>query len=549
MRVAIIFPPQWDPRQPPLCVPTLAAAARVAGGDLRVWDMNLFLYRWVLAGASSSAATRRLLDEYLSRDCLKEPRRFQRINAMLEDAIYFGYDPSGMHRLYWDCLEGILSPDKSTDWKTAVREPAGLPYHAIIRPQIDAVVNWRPDVACISAISDTQLLCALSIASTLRLRLRDAKIIVGGHAFRERRDLLPRHKWLFETVDAVCVSHGEPCVSALVRGADIPETPNVIWHDGKDVRKPRILEPAFSEAMPDFSVIAVNDYLASEIVIPIETARGCPWGKCSFCGHPCSELRPQQRYVPRPLTSVIREVELHCAQGHNAFFFVDEAIPYSRFKGLAWRLKALSKSVTWLCYLRPEKRHSRETFTLAHKAGCRKVFIGLETGSARLLKLHRKGTTPQIAARVLTIAAAARLAVHVFLIAGFPDESEADRAATEALLADVLPSMDAFGFTYNVFPLSAERGTPLFRHPSRFGVRRLTTETGKDLSPVSQMVPSNPAAQIPHAEACSRIGKLVARHLGPSTGLRHMNLSQDSTHLSLLTARSFPCTVEAGNKT
>lgn len=234
---------------------------------------------------------------------------------------------------------------------------------------------------------------------------------------------------------------------------------------------------------------------------------------------------------------ILGEITTHIAHGHSHFCFVDDALSAARFRELSRRLRDAARDIGWICYLRLEPTHSFETFRLAREAGCRKVFFGLETGSTRLRRLYQKGSSASVALRVLTDASRAELAVHLFLMSGFPDESAEDRAATDHLLEDLLPKVDAFGFTYDVFPVAAELETPLYAHPSRFGAVGVYAEPDKDLAYRFRLRPKGKRRKSRESSEADRICQQVETSLKGEDGLRSLNISHDSMHLLLIMGR------------
>jgi hypothetical protein len=540
MKIALIFPPQWDPRQPPLCIPTLAGALKPKKHDVRAWDMNLALYRSILFQQSRSARSQRLIKQYLNPRTLSDHKKFGELSNEVENLIDKRYHPRDALSLNWDShLDEGPSEDESRNWRRAIKRPNDFPFYRRVRPFIGEVAQWMPELVCISTNSDTQIFGGLSIASAIRSKLPQAKIIVGGQALRARHDLLLHHDWLFETIDGICISHGEPTLLSLAHRTPLPDVPNILWYDGMRVRRSKKIEPVrfTSTYQPDFSAIRLGQYLSPHIVVPVETARGCSWSRCSFCGHPGIELNFRNRYTPRPLSNVLREVQVHVSNGHSRFFFVDEDIPYDRFRALSTGLAKIKGNLSWICYLRSEHKHNISTFRLARRSGCLKVFIGLETGSKRLIRLHRKGTTPEITKRIILDANKAGIAVHLFIIVGFPDETEADRKATDELLQDVLPYIDQFGFTYDVFPLTAELGTPLYSNVKSFGGAGIEKPVTLDLCYEFSVNPSNPDEHIKYCKNETRINFVIKNHLKKHDGLHKLDSLDDSTHLLLIEGR------------
>jgi anaerobic magnesium-protoporphyrin IX monomethyl ester cyclase len=541
MKVAIIFPPQWDPRQPPLSIPTLAGVLKSAGHKVQAWDLNLYLYWQILLSRLGNGKNADIFKQYLSPDSLRDHNKFSRLSSALEKIIYFGYDETGNHKLYWDHMGGEYSPNVSDHWAAAIKKRNKFPFFRKISLPLNEIISWKPDLACISCISDTQVIASLSIASKIRSKLPHVRILLGGPAIAHRRSLLGKLDWLFGTVDAFCVSYGEPSLIALAEERGLKQTPGIIWHDGSNIQGSDTMSLDNFDwiCLPDFSVLPLEYYLTPIIVMPIETAKGCPWGKCAFCGHPHMEVNTRKAYKPRPIMSLVREIRNHVSMGYTRVSFVDDAIPYDRFEELSLALLGISDALSWTCYLRLEEAHNIDTFLVARKSGCRKVFFGLETGSKRLMKLYKKGSSPEIAKRVLRDASKADLAIHLFLITGFPDESEADREATDQFLRDVLPSMNARGFSFDVFPLSAELETPLYLNPHLFGSPGIKKDNKKDLAYRFDPIPSNKSKNISNSRSGSRIKSIIKESLKGKDGLYKIELSHDSMHLLLIEAQ-FP---------
>jgi hypothetical protein len=327
-------------------------------------------------------------------------------------------------------------------------------------------------------------------------------------------------------------------MAALATGATPAEAPNTLtWNESGESRtSSSILHDMSLSNSPYFEGFPLKDYLTPHLVMPVETARGCPWGRCAFCIHPIRAVTGKPLYRPKPITLVAAEIERLFTAGHRRFFIVDEALPPSRLRELADLFSSLSEAVSWIGYARLDVGHDRDSFTRARAAGCRKLFIGVESGSDRILTRFHKGVDAARARRVLLDIAAAGLAAHFFLMTGFPGEEESDRQATLDLLADVWPAFDPFGVSFDLFSLTGELETDLMADPPAFGWNGPKRDSRNDLAwqfPISY----GPAAAESLSDFRSRIHTLADRVLGPAFGLRHASLAQDSLHLLLLEAR------------
>jgi hypothetical protein len=537
MRTALIFTPQWDPRQPPLAPAVLAGALRSAGADVKVFDLNIALYQRLLRPAGRHGIEDFLLKRLCDPHALSNAESYLQACQQAQRLFDERFDPHGSGRLFWDTCGGLPSTAASQAWQTVMNEPDQLPFVRHLADEIAVINEWQPDIICFSVISDTQLAAALSLAALFRSALPESRIIFGGSALTYRRSLLAGQAWLRSTIDAICLGDGEPLMAALAADASLSELPNSLsWNDdGKPHIGPSLLYDMATPAPPDFSDFALHNYLTPHLVIPVETARGCPWGRCAFCVHPVRAAGGRPLYRPKPLKLVENELKNQFASGHRRFMIVDEALPPLRLRELSDLFAALPEPVTWIGYARLDAGHTRDGFIRARAAGCHKLFIGVESGSDRILKRFNKGVDAARARRVLLDAAAAGLAVHAFLMTGFPGEDESDRQATLDLLADVWPAFDPFGISFDLFPLTGELETDLIADPPAYGWQIPLRDSRNDLAWQFPLL-SGAAAAESLIDFRSRIHALADSVAGPEFGLRHAGLAQDCLHLLLLEA-------------
>jgi hypothetical protein len=535
MRIALIFPPQWDPRQPPLAPAVLAGSLRSANAEVRIFDLNIALYQRLLQPVDQQG-----IEDFL-RKRLCEPRFLTNAESYLQTCQQTQkifderFDPCGSGRLFWDTCGGLPSATTSQAWQAIVSEPEKQPFVHHLAVEVATIEAWQPDTICFAVISDTQLPATLALASLLRSACPKSHIVFGGNALTYRRSLLAKQSWLRSTIDAICLGDGEPLMAALTAGASRAELPNSLsWNDdGKPHTGPILLYDMATSAPPDFSGFVLHDYLTPHLVIPVETARGCPWGRCAFCIHPVRAASGRPLYRPKPLELVAAEIKTHFNAGHRRFMIVDEALPPARLRELSDLFISLPEPTTWIGYARLDAGHTRDGFVKAHAAGCRKLFIGVESGSDRILKRFHKGVDAARARRVLLDAATAGLAVHTFLMTGFPGENESDQQATLDLLNDVWPAFDPFGVSFDLFPLTGELETDLIADPAAYGWQGPQRDSRNDLAWQFPLLRGTAAAES-LADFKSRIHALADAVLGPAFGLRHAGLAQDCLHLLLL---------------
>lgn len=153
----------------------------------------------------------------------------------------------------------------------------------------------------------------------------------------------------------------------------------------------------------------------------IQVTLGCHFNQCSFCSMYKSKV-----YQARPLEAVFADIDQAASQWPDAqrVFLADGdalTLPYDHLmqilQYLAQRLPAL-KRVS--CYANPSDILHKQADELAqlrtHKLTL--LYVGIESGSALILKKITKGATPSSIARALIKAEAAQFKVSATVILG-----------------------------------------------------------------------------------------------------------------------------------
>ncbi|OGQ77465.1 MAG: hypothetical protein A2289_25155 [Deltaproteobacteria bacterium RIFOXYA12_FULL_58_15] len=210
-----------------------------------------------------------------------------------------------------------------------------------------------------------------------------------------------------------------------------------------------------------------DDYLAPMPIVPAALGRGCYWRRCTFC--------PDHLHAARCPTSFdgldgwLHAVAERFPNG-AMLHLTDSALPPSHLARLSDCISKNALPLSWHGFVRVEEEFADADFVgrLA-SGGCAMLQLGVESASHRLLQLMGKGHTPELAREVLHTTAAAGIRNCVYLLFGFPSETDADREQTLALVEDQVQNISAI----NAALLNLPRGSPMHRKPSRFGITRV----------------------------------------------------------------------------
>jgi B12-binding domain/radical SAM domain protein len=230
-----------------------------------------------------------------------------------------------------------------------------------------------------------------------------------------------------------------PALLAAVRaGADPREVPGLAWLEGGALRTSGRAEPVDLDAAPPWARRAGR-------VGPLELTRGCVWA-CRFCHTP---YLFKARWRHRSLPAVREAVRFLAAlQARDVRFVTPSALSWGS-PGEGVDLDAVEALLattreeigprgrvffgTFPSELRPEHVSARALALIARYCDNRGVILGGQSGSDRMLERMGRGHDAASVERAARLALAAGLEPSVDLIVGFPEEEEADRAATRAL--------------------------------------------------------------------------------------------------------------------
>ncbi|MFH1020581.1 MAG: radical SAM protein [Pseudomonadota bacterium] len=309
-----------------------------------------------------------------------------------------------------------------------------------------------PDWVGISVSFMGQLPAAFAIANYCRHQLKTS-VIFGGPLFNDFAAYLNLAAPVWKDVNGVILGAGESLVSRMIRLPDGRIAPS---NHRQDFPGNRWLAKNPSETgppVPDFSRFPLDRYRAPGRVLPFRAFSSCSWGRCTFCAdakYRCHTATADGK-VGSITQQVMRLVKEYTAQG---IYFLDAELPGKFLLEFAEKLNTVGDSPPrWGGNARFSSLLSKPaTAEALFASGCRLLRFGLESGSPRILKRMAKGITPNLASKVLKVLHQAGIATHVYLMKGFPGETETDWQATRAFLYEHADCIDMFNIsTFQVY--------------------------------------------------------------------------------------------------
>lgn len=470
--LTLVIPPFIRPTSPPLGPASLKAflKKKLPEADIKCLDLNLDYFYLAMECLSDGTFKLKLYDW----DHLKTSERVRQAFIFLSSVTPTTENIREYHSQFTIFLsfENIFSAFIS---EMALRTLAGGPVPPGIPSffeRLSAPLSARPaGLVGISVLFDVQMPMALLLAKKV-WESSGARVILGGAKFGVASDhgrllcepLVQKVKDRKYSVDAgkfidgIISGEGELALLHLMEKGNraVYNPPAVI--DALDILPP-----------PDFSDFSLDKYLCPERVLPILTARGCPWGKCAFCTHHHS----YKRYRQRSINKVVEDIR-HLKGHYNVRFFniFDEMIPPGRFRKMAEEIIESDLDICYSAYGKPVKRFDRNTLEIIRDSGCRLILWGLESASQRVLDLMNKGTRIDDVKEVIKAASEAGIKNLVFVMFGFPGETEEEFLQTLSFLENNRAAVHSLA--KGLFRLM--EGSVVAENPDGFGIKEIKEE-------------------------------------------------------------------------
>lgn len=276
---------------------------------------------------------------------------------------------------------------------------------------------------------------SLSIAWALKSIRPELPVVMGGpQASSVPQELMSTYAW----IDGIVVGECERVLTDLWRGITDSVRkiqPGLIYVPPGEARAGLLIANVAPAPLIDPSAIRPIDYALApartkegERGVSVEVGRGCPY-QCTFCS---TAVFFQRRFRFRPPEDILREVRrLQLRYGDTKFEFVHDMFTtnHKLVEGLCRRILADRLEIDWACSARTD-RIDDELLDLMRKAGCRRIFFGVETGSKNMQHSIKKRLDPGAIRSAVHAAWTRGIGVTASMIIGFPDETEQDLADT-----------------------------------------------------------------------------------------------------------------------
>jgi hypothetical protein len=530
MKVSLLFPPTWHPSQPYLSLPSLTGFLAQAGvTDVTQRDLGIELLDEVVTKSYGASLYQELLDKKraLERERTGEtgpgsaehmariiesldrfPYLIDRIESAKETLRSEGFYDMEAYReslflidKWLEVLSTVYFPTRLTvvdnqfstysiysskDLMKVIRDEQQNPYIKLFRERfLPSIVAERPELIGVSITATSQIIPGLTLCRLIKEAAPDIHLTIGGSIFTRLVDNLRRCPNLFDITDDIVVFEGETALLELVNQMagkkDFSRVPNLIYRQNGKIQ---VNQPFYSENVnqlpaPNYDGFPLGRYLSPEPVLPVKFSRGCYYKDCAFCALTLDHQNFRQKDPAR----TIEELEwLKRRYNVRNFFFTDECFALSPTKRLCQQMIERRLDVNWTCEMRFEKHLTRELLASMRDAGCLKIVFGLESFNQRIMDFMKKGIQQEWVRRIAGDCVDLGIAVHCYIIVGFPTEKEEEALETMSFIVENKKLNESYGFSCQPCLFDLEKEAPIMSDPGGYGIRRIMRPSAEDLS-------------------------------------------------------------------
>ena len=304
--------------------------------------------------------------------------------------------------------------------------------------------------------SDPQIIGIYSMFSMKKTSLEFARLlrskcellVVGGPlSTLDPTDFL-------EVFDVVVVGEGEETMCDLAdcveKGLPVSGVKGIAYKDGSLVKftsQRGFVEDLDALAFPARELFDNQAYKRhyqkrfNYTTTPLISSRGCPFS-CDFCSRPVFGTS----FRSRSPSNIVDEIEEIAGLGYDRVWFADDCFTLNaeHLRRICDLLVKRRVDIGWECLSRVDTL-SVDVAKSMKRAGCVRVFFGIESGNDDVLGIMNKQITTAQARKAVYAAKEARLQVGAFFIVGYPGEN--DKTVLDTVrFASKLP-LDYLSFT------------------------------------------------------------------------------------------------------
>lgn len=265
------------------------------------------------------------------------------------------------------------------------------------------------------------------LASLVKKIKKDVIVIGGG----PHPSAMPSSALESSDIDLICIGEGDYTILDIVDGKPYADIKGIAFRDNNGCHildNSDFIKDLDRLPFPAWDLFDLNKYKTTRLIARknpagwIETSRGCPYG-CVYC----SKKVFGRNFRPKSVKRVVDEIDHMLSCGFREVHIADDCFTFDieRAKGICEEIIKRRLKFPWATVtgIRAD-RVDQELLNLMKRAGCYRVYYGIESGDDNILRLIKKGETCDMVRKAVKMSKRAGLEVFGFFMFALPGETE-----------------------------------------------------------------------------------------------------------------------------
>lgn len=296
------------------------------------------------------------------------------------------------------------------------------------------ILDENPDIVDFYTMSNSYYQ-TIKLSKIIKEKRKEIKVLFGGpQATLSFEETLKNFPW----IDGIGMGEGEktitPIINALLKNKELTDEKGVAYLKNGLVIKNGIELIENLDELQDYDYSLLEGNIKEKI--SLDVGRGCPFG-CKYCS---TKTFWKRNFRLKSSERIIREIT-YIKNNFNVdyFNFEHDLFTANRSKVIDFCNKIIKSNlnIKWTCSSRVDTL-DEEMIDIMYKAGCRGMFLGIETGSPRMQKIINKNLRLNEVKNIANKLKKNGIMVVTSFIYGFPEETEDDLEKTLNLIYDLI---------------------------------------------------------------------------------------------------------------
>lgn len=320
----------------------------------------------------------------------------------------------------WRDIEGV---------KRFIDDESSLIYRLLSGISSVRELSMEGGLVGMSISYDSQLIPSILLAKIIKSHNPKIKILFGGSFFYNYSNDFYNLFYCLDIIDYVITGPGEQVIQVLYNGEiALGEVDGIQVNNvrGRYYINSCAIKNSPIVYAPSFDDIDFSAYPTKEKAFPYMIRSTCYYGKCKFCNGDRVLSNQIQKDIVKAFENILLISErLHIAN----VYIVDAALSPADFSHIAGM--KMQNNISWIANARFDKPLADDALMKGiAENGCKMLRFGLESGSQNVLKLMNKGTDVKVAENILKTSYKHGIQNHLYIMLGYPGETEEDRDIT-----------------------------------------------------------------------------------------------------------------------